>query len=435
MNLKIGKFGRSLFWQTFIKIIATALGLYTTRWLIGHTSGADYNSYLVVIDYAQIILAVIDLGIPRIVQKFYTNSKDDAEIPAFWTAFTWLRVFSYFFGIVLIGLSFKFSSIDNLGFILAIFSLQFILVSDLAFRSICDAKGHTWQFSVTDLANRLLLVFGLIAYDILKLGNNGLNYFLIVTAISYVFGILADSIWQRKFYSFGPLDLGILKKYARPIIYLALSGFTVATYFQTRKIILNNYGYDADIVNGFGNAEKIFTLVGIVPGLTMPMIASKVKKRLDEGQLSTLGEWFKLKFNWSVTKSILSEWLTYTFILSLVLTIGTLLFGPLIIWLIDTQGKYMSAYQVLPILSLGILPFTVVIFLANLIIFLNGEKYELYGTTILAVIGLSLYFLLIPKGGVYGASWASVLVFFIDLALKFYFLKKVLDQRSGIYKD
>lgn len=434
MNLKIGKFGRSLFWQTFIKIIATALGLYTTRWLISHTTGTDYNSYLVVIDYAQIILAVIDLGIPKIVQKFYTNNQNDSEIAAFWTAFTWLRVLSYFLGIVLIGLSFRFSSVDNLGLILAIFSLQFILVSDLAFRSICDARGHTWQFSLTDLANRLLLVFGLIAYDVLKLGSNGLNYFLIVTAVSYVFGILADSIWQRKYYSFGPLDLGILKQYARPIIYLALSGFTVATYFQTRKIILNNYGYDADIVNGFGNAEKIFTLVGIVPGLTMPMIASKVKKRLDLGQLSILGEWFKLKFKWSVTKSILSEWLTYTFILSLVLTIGTLLFGPLIIWLIDTQGKYMSAYQVLPILSLGILPFTVVIFLANLIIFLNGEKYELYGTAILAVIGLSLYFLLIPTGGVYGASWASVLVFFADLALKFYFLAKVLDQRSGIYK-
>ena len=57
MKFKIGKLGRSLFWQTFIKLIATALGLFTTRWLIGHTTGSDYNSYLVVIDYAQIILA------------------------------------------------------------------------------------------------------------------------------------------------------------------------------------------------------------------------------------------------------------------------------------------------------------------------------------------------------------------------------------------
>jgi O-antigen/teichoic acid export membrane protein len=403
-----------------------------------------------VIDYVQIILAFIDLGIPKLIQKFYTNNQDslqnDLEISSFWTAFTYLRVFSYFLGIVLIGFSFSLSSIANLGLILAIFSLQFILVSDLAFRSICDAKGHTWQFSFTDLGNRLILVFGLVIFDFIKSGLKsglnqnitGLNYFLSVTAISYAVGIVADAVWQRKYYNFQRFDiskiLSLLRTYLKPIAYLALSGLTVASYLQTRKIILNSYGYDVDLVNGFGNAEKIFILVGIVPGLTMPTIASLVKKRLDQKQVGSFGLWFKQNLNWSFNKSILGEWLSYIFIFSLVLTIGMLLFGPLIVWLIDSTGKYQSAYRVLPIFSLGMLPYTLVLFLANLIIFLNGEKYELYGSIILAIFGLGLYFWLIPSGGIFGAAWATVMIFFLDLILKIFFLRMVLDKQSGIYK-
>jgi O-antigen/teichoic acid export membrane protein len=370
------------------------------------------------------------------VQKFYTNPHKQEEIANFWSTFSWLRIFSYFFGIVLIGLSYKFSSVENLGLILAIFSLQFILLADLAFRSICDAKGHTWQFSLTDFGNRLILVFGLISFDLFKIQFNALNYFLIFTLISYTVGILADAIWQKPFYSFGDFDFEILKKYLKPIFYLGLSGFTVALYLQTRKIILNSFGVQENLVNGFGNAEKIFSLATIVPGLTMPMIASLVKKRLDGGILSEFGAWLKKKMDWTTTKSIIVEWLSYTLVLSLVLTLGMIIFGPLVIWLVDAGGKYQSAYSTLPILSLGMLPFTTVIFLANLIVFLGGEKYELYGTSILAVIGLGLYFALIPQYGIYGASWATVIVFFIDLFLKLYFITKVLPKpKINIYRE
>ena len=434
MTLKLGKFGFSLFSQTFIKILATALGLYTTRWLISHTTGSDYNAYLVVIDFSQIILTLIELGIPKLVQKFYTNDHEPSDIPAFWTAFSYLRVLSYFVGIVLIALTFRFSSVDSLGLILGIFSLQFILLTDVAFRSICDAKGHTWQFSLTDLGNRLLLVGGLLAFDIFRLDYNGLQYFLWVTCFSYLAGFIADAIWQRQYYSFGRLDLSVLRKYLKPIFYLGLSGFTVAMYMQTRKIILNNYGFEEVLVNGFGNAEKIFTLVTIIPGLTMPMVASLVKKRLSSGTLSKLGQWFYQSWSWTKSKSIISEWFIYTLGLSLLLTLGMLVFGPLILWLVDSQNKYASALQILPILSLGMLPFTPVIFLANLIVFLNGEKYELYGTSILAVFGLSLYFLLIPSYGIFGAAWATVAIFFLDLILKVFFIAKILNQNSGIYR-
>jgi O-antigen/teichoic acid export membrane protein len=435
MALKIGKFGFSLFSQTFIKILATALGLYTTRWLISHTTGTDYNAYLVIIDFSQIILTVIELGIPRLVQKYYTNNQNEADIPAFWTTFTYLRLLSYFVGVVLIGLTYQFSSVNNLGLILGIFSLQFILLTDIAFRSICDAKGHTWQFSLTDLANRLLLVFGLIAFDVLRLNYNGLQYFLLITLVSYLVGIIADAIWQKPYYSFGEFDFDILKKYLQPILYLGISGFTVAMYMQTRKIILNNYGFDQNLVNGFGNAEKIFTLVGIVPGLTMPMIASMVKKRLDAGKMAQFGNWLNTNLKFSKTKSIMVEWFSYTFGLSVVLTLGMLVFGPLIIWLVDSQNKYGSALQVLPIFSLGMIPFTPVVFFAHLIVFLNGEKYELYTTTILAIIGLILYFLWIPSFGIFGAAWATVTIFFIDLIVKIFFLQRILDEKTGFYKE
>ncbi len=432
MTFKIGSFGFSLFIQTFIKILATALGLYTTRWLISHITGGDYNAYLVVIDFSQIILTVIELGIPRLVQKFYTNHHDEADIPAFWTAFSYLRIFSYFIGILLLVLTFQLSSINNLGLILGIFSLQFILLSDAAFRSICDAKGHTWQFSLTDLANRLLLVFGLLFFDILKFNYNGLRYFLWATCLSYLIGFIADAIWQRQYYGFGKFEFAVLKKYFKPIFYLGLSGFTVAMYMQTRKIILNNYGFDQTLVNGFGNAEKIFTLVTIIPGLTMPMIASMVKKRLSAGKLSKIGAWLHAR-SWTKTQSIIWEWFIYTLGLSLALTIGMLFFGPLILQLVDTQNKYSSALQILPILSLGMLPFTPVIFFANLIVFLNGEKYELYGTSILAVFGLGLYFLLIPNYGIFGAAWATVAIFFTDLLLKIFFITRILSQNSEIH--
>jgi O-antigen/teichoic acid export membrane protein len=175
--------------------------------------------------------------------------------------------------------------------------------------------------------------------------------------------------------------------------------------------------------------------VAIVPGLTMPMIASMVKKRLDIGQMASFVVWLNKNLNFSKTKSIMVEWFSYTLGLSIVLTLGMLIFGPLIIWLVDSQNKYSSALQVLPIFSLGMLPFTTVIFFAHLMVFLNGEKYELYGTSILAVFGLILYFLWIPGFGIFGAAWATVAIFFLDLIIKIFFLRQILEQRSGFYRE
>jgi len=416
--------------QTIIKLLATALGLYTTSWLVSHTTVSEYAEFTVVISYVTIIQTIIVLGIPNLIQKFYTYNETIENIANFWTSMVCLRLASYGLGIVLILFSYLLSTSTNLVLIIATFSSQFLILADELFRSICDAKGRTWQYSLTDLLERLGFVLLLIlhAQGWWLTEVSSLWYFIGTSFLTRSLVILVDAWWQREFLAWGWPSLEIFRANFWPIIYLSLSGITVALFNHTRQLIISFYGASELVLGAFYNANKLFSIALIVPGMTMPMIASLVVKRAKQQQTTWLSQWLSRKLNFSNKPAIIGEFLVYSLVFGVILSLGLWLTAPLGVWLIDFNSKYPTGFTVdqLRILGLSLVTYPTVILISHLLVFFDHEKYEFFSTVLMSGLGLAVYFSLAKLFGPYGIAGGVVLVNLIDLIVKLFLLRKVL---------
>ncbi len=416
------KFGWSLIVQTIVKLLATALGLYTTSWLIAETTTAEYAEYSVIFSYVTIIQGIIVFGLPKLIQKFYTNNEDDRLVANFWTTFVFLRGASFFVGLVLIFLTFYFSTSTNLALIIALFTVQFLILADESFRAICDAKGRTWQYSLTDFAERFVFVSALVFFSLTTIGEsiNPLAYFIIVAIITRTLMILSDAYLQRQFIAWGNLDFGIVLKNTNAIKYLAISGIMVAMFNQTKQIILSWFGASDIELGTFFNANRLFTVAMIVPGMTIPMISSLAKQNILKSKFSPVGKWLKRTTGANNSLSIIFEFALVIMLFSVLITIGIIVFAPLGLFLIDPQGRYPLELGIdyLSILAFSMIGYPISLFFSHLLIFGHKEKYEFLSTFLVAVWGLSLYFIFIPNFIGYGAAWATVAIHIFDMFVK-----------------
>jgi O-antigen/teichoic acid export membrane protein len=430
------KFGLGLIWQVGLKLLAVGLGFFTTRWLITILSSDAYETYNLIDAYNRAILMTITLGIPVLIQKYFTNQIDSEELGSFWSTMVVTRAISFLVGILLVIVSFPLSQINNLPVILGFFVAQFILLFDLNYRSVCDAKGHSWQFSLTDFLGKLVLVIILYAGIFLKLPGLDLNYFIFASIFAYLTGLIVDSVWQWRHTPWGKPDFRILKNNGGPLLFLTLSTFSVALYLNTDRLFLKFFGGDDLVINGYANAYKILDIASIVPGLTMPPVASFVKKRMDSGCTYRLGQeiqtlFQKANLQLQTRSAIVLEWTIMVTIVGILTTLVIFLFGPFIIRLLDPSLKYELALQALPILALSMVPMTPMLFFTNLIIFHGGEKYELLSTVAAAVVGTILYIVLISQIGLVGASLAKLGIYAFELAIKTYFLRRSLKKNAA----
>ncbi len=426
--------GQKFFWglvsQTLIKLLATALGLYTTSWLVTHTSVNEYAEFTVVVSYVTIIQTIIVLGIPNLVQKFYTHNDSLVKIANFWTSMTFLRLGSYLLGLVLIVLSYNLSTSTNLLLIVSVFSSQFLILVDESFRSICDAKGRTWQYSLTDFLEKLGFVWLLVFYSqgwwLTEVSS--LWYFIGASFVTRSLVIVVDAWWQREFLAWGTPSWAVLKENLWPIIYLSFSDITVALFNHTRQLIVSFYRASDLVLGAFYNANKLFSIALVVPGMTIPMIASLVVKRAKQQQTTWFSQWFSQKFNFSKKQAIIGEFLVYSLVFGLSLSLGLWLTAPLGVWLIDFNAKYPTGFAIdqLRILGLSLVTYPAVILVGYLLIFLNYEKYQFLSSVVVSVLGLVAYFSLGRLFGPYGVASAVVLVNLVELTVKLFLLRKVL---------
>ena len=93
----------------------------------------------------------------------------------------------------------------------------------------------------------------------------------------------------------------------------------------------------------------------------------------------------------------------------LVCYLGMILVGPFLIRLIQQEKQYLVAFEALPIISISLIFIFPSILFSLLLIFTNKEKFELISNLITAIVTLSLYAILIPNFGFYGAAWATVI--------------------------
>lgn len=408
------QFSKELIWQVVIKFLAIGLGFFTTRWLVELLPSSSYRDYNLILAYNAVLLVLIDFGIPQTIQKVYTKSGSAEKNADFWTTITVIRIFSYFLGLLIILFTYPLSKTNDVGLILSLFTAQFIIVADLNYRSICQAVGKTWQFSLTDFIGKASLVLLLILGNfVLYFQLAPLAYFVIASIFSYLLSLVIDAFWQRRFTKLSKFNFQQLKEISKGLFMLALANLSIAIYLTTDKLFLAYFGFNDVTINSYSNAYKLFEIAQVVPGLVMPAVSSLITRKIVS----------EVKVN--NQRKILWQAVAASFGLGIALWAGVLIFGNIIIWLIDSTNKYPETSSILPILALSLIFICPMLVCKDTTIFLGFEKFDLITTAITAITAVSLYTILIPRYGAVGAAIATVISYVLDFILKAYFLEKV----------
>lgn len=410
------KFGVGLAINILIKVTAIALGIYTNRWINTNFLPETYKDYNLIISYTAIILGLINFGLPILIQKFYTNNNSQEERNKFWSAIFSLRIISYFVGLFIILITKNLSGVENLWYIISMYTFQFILMVDLSYASVYNAKGEGWKYSITDFIGKITIVSCLLAYSKIAPDTKPLDYLITISFIGYTFSLLIDSLWLYKQTRFKKFSFDIIKKNLKPIGLLALSTAMIAFYQQSNLQFLEHFGYKEEEINGFKNAFLLLTQALVVTEVILPQLASLAKKKLDKNEVSRIGLFFG-KFTQKIKGQIVIEWSLFVLFLGLGAYLGMIIFGPIILNIIDKDSLYPLAFDILPIISLFIITNSIAGLLAYITIFFDREKYNLIAVFGQAVLSIILYTLLVPRFGTFGAAWALVALSVFDLVL------------------
>ena len=202
----------------------------------------------------------------------------------------------------------------------------------------------------------------------------------------------------------------MLKSQFYPVLWLGLINIARAFYKTTDKLFIPYFGYSDSDLAAYNNGYKIFESSLIVPGVAIPMLVSFVKKRYDKKILTSLSERMlvkKIGFN----LAFFLEWSVVTIFLGFVLMLGVLIFGPILLGLIDPDNLYPEAYSLLPVLAVASFFQTLVFMTTQFIIFnKKGERYIFYTTTLVMICSLLLYLVLIPAYGIYGFDYQFLFI-------------------------
>jgi O-antigen/teichoic acid export membrane protein len=451
--------------QVGIKFLAIACGIFITRWQVSNFSTEDFANYGLILSYNSIVLMAVTWGLPQIIQKVFTNRdllnhekalgidsplegwqsqsdgvfqsdaahNGDAEaasteishlsnagtgsfaslkmtgglsLPNFWTTTVALRLASYLVGLILIFFTYRLSQTSDLISVIGIFTAQFILLADLAFRSITDSNNKSWQFSVTDLLGKLILV-GLM-YTSVQFFRPSIIGFAAISILAYSISLLADAFWQRKNYSWGKFDLNIIKVEIGAIGFLTLADIINGLYSKTDLLFLRFFNFDLFQVASYSNAYKLFEIATIIPGLTMPVLASILRRKLN---------------NKEITKKTLIKYYGIAIGVGVLTTIAVNIFAQIGIWLIDPNGKYDSL-NLLRILSLILIVLFPTLLSSDLLNVSGLEKKQFWSKFYTAGLALILYIVLIPMFGGVGAAFATLIFFTFELVVKSWYVYK-----------
>ena len=386
--------------QLGLKFLSIFFSLLISRWLITNFDASVFKDYTVITAFNGIVLMAITFGIPTIVQKYYTKYTDSSELGDFWATVTGFRLITFLIGLILLWLLYPFIGSANIQAIFLLYVAQFILLADNSYRSIVDSQNRSWQFSMTDLVGKGLL-FGFVVLVAVWFKLN-LVCFALLSIAAYGIAFVCDIIWQKKHTPKGKFHLSLFKVEMRAIGFLTLAEMVTALYLKTDVPFLSYLKFSDSNIVSYASAYKLFEIATVIPGLMMPVIASKVKREMVA----------KVE-----TGNLVKEF-AKAFGLGLVLFGLALLLAPVGSWLIDPKNLYPDITTYFKWLSpILILLFPVI--LANDLINLSGlEKMQLWSKVITAIFVILAYIVLIPTYGPAGAILATIGGFVVELVVK-----------------
>ncbi len=414
----------------FFKMGALLVSLLISRWLFANLETADLVVYFLGLAYLGLILQPLNFGVYSLIQKFYTNDQYQAQLPQIWTTLNLFRLVTFIFALILVLAGYPLLNSfrpEHLPIILLLFVSQILVELDYHYRAICNAKGNIWQFSLTDLINKLLVLLGLVVGVWLISTSQGLIFYLIILGFANLVTLIIDAVWQRAHTQWGSCNWQVLKNHWPTMIFLGTSGLLVAAYENLDRLILDYVNTPQELITAYANIyTNVLDKAKIIVSLVIPTLASNFQKTLSNTQnqvvprspLKWVGNKQKLK--------ILSLNLGVTFVVALVTTLGTLTVAPIILRFVDSEQKYMLDGLTFTILVSSLLPYFLNMFLAIILNLSSQEKTNLVIELSILVLTIAGYWLAIPSLGPLGAATVTFLSYLTGFVIRLIYYAKFL---------
>jgi len=414
----------------FFKIGALLVSLLISRWLFANLETTDLAVYFLGLAYLGLILQPLNFGIYSLIYKFYTNEQYKPQLPQIWTTLNLFRLATFIFALILVLASYPLVNSlrpEHLPIILLLFVSQILVELDYHYRAVCNAKGNIWQFSLTDLINKLLVLLGLVSGVWLITTNQGLVFYLIILGFANLVTLIIDAVWQRAHTQWGRWNWQLIKDHWPTMIFLGTSGLLVAAYENLDRLILDYVHTPKELITAYANVyTNVLDKAKIIVSLIIPILASNFHKTLSKAQnqavprspLKWVGNKQKLK--------ILSLNLGVTFVVALVITLGTLTVAPIILRFVDSEQKYMLDGLTFTILVSSLLPYFLNMFLAIILNLSSQEKTNLVIELSILILTIAGYWLIIPSSGPLGAATVTFLSYLTGFVIRLIYYAKFL---------
>ena len=403
---------KKLILQLVIKLIAVAVGIAVSRWVNDYLTLSERSQWTTMVAITTLAVGMIDLGLSKLIQKYFTNSYQSNKANNYWTTMWIVRLLSLIVGLPIVIALGLWLGVKDFGVVIAMFLAQFAMLCDQHFRSVLDSKGQGFWFSVTDLVAKLTLVAGLFLVFSRIMPSGGLWIYVWSAGIGYWLGVGIDYWLTRRYVRFGKFESQIITDNARQIMFLTVASLVATAYVRTDVIYLKLWGVSDLELNSYDNAFKLYEVATVAPGVLIPTIASKLKQLVDQAT-TTIAK-----------QQLIKKYFGMTMVFGVGCTVAIWVFGSVGLWLVGASVKYPLSSQYLPIIALSILFLPMVIMISSLFVFFSKEKQEMQSVIATAVYSVPSYMVLVANYGGLGASIANVSLLLFDMLIKLYFFYK-----------
>jgi O-antigen/teichoic acid export membrane protein len=385
------------------------IGLFVGVWIARYLGSEQFGLFSYVQSFVGLFTVIATLGLDGIVVRELVKDESKRD-ELLGTAF-WLKLMGSFVVLVILSIAVIFTSNDSYTN-----TLVFIIASATIFQSF-NVIDFYFQSKVMGKCIVFANVFSLLISSAIKviiiLMNAPLIVFVwmmlldsLILALGFVyFYIKNNSTFSIKKLTFNKSIAASLLKDSWPLI---LSGMVIAVYMKIDQVMIMEM-MDAEAVGQYAAAVRLseawyFIPMVIASSLFPAIINAKAQsEELYYARLQKLYDlmaWMAIAI--ALPMTFLSDWIVH------------LLYG----------DQYTQAGSVLMIhIWAGVFVFLGVAS-GKWLLTENLQIFSTINTTIGAIVNISLNYLLIPRIGIDGAAWATLISYFVAAYLCLFFSKK-----------
>ena len=395
-------------WQVILRAISILIGVLNLSLITRILGTTSFGFYTTIFAFAQTFMILADLGLYlTLLREISTAEKAEQESKIVNNIFT-IRFFASLIVLVLAPIAIIFFPYapevkTNLIYFILTFFLQ-SLVSTLA--AVFAKKLAMPLVAIADLLNKSVYCF-ILFYLFFNTGS--FRSVLAWHSFTQALGVILLIIFLRKFVKLHfAFDFSYWRKVFITTWPLALTTVLNLVYFKADTLVLSAYA-PAEVVGLYGAPYRVLEVLATFPHMFMSLIVPLFTAHY-------------LQKNWEQLQILSQHVFDFFVILSgLILVNIWLVSKPLMILLAGRD--YAGSGPLLNILIIATVAIYFGTFFSYLVVAINKQKEMVKYFFIAAIVGLSTYFIFIPKYGAPAAAWLTVLVelllwFFAYLVIK-----------------